>query len=96
MGYRGLFPKLDGGKYPLTQTMIIELGILAAVVIVSYLPLSPTTVDESDSRLARQSSSNSWISCDTDSNNNEMKRKLKLKLRKSPKLPNGSRMSVPT
>lgn len=34
LGYRGLFPKLEGGKYPLTQTMMIELGILAAVVVV--------------------------------------------------------------
>jgi hypothetical protein len=34
LGYRDLYPKLNGGKYPLTQTMIIELGILAAVVLV--------------------------------------------------------------
>lgn len=35
LGFHSLFPKLDGAKYPLTQTMIIELGILAAVVLVS-------------------------------------------------------------
>lgn len=37
LGFHDLFPKLNGEKYPLTQTMIIELGILAAVVIVSVL-----------------------------------------------------------
>lgn len=35
LGFWELFPKLEGAKYPLTQTMAIELGILAAVVIVS-------------------------------------------------------------
>ncbi|WVQ85089.1 hypothetical protein IAT38_007253 [Cryptococcus sp. DSM 104549] len=34
LGFHELFPKLDGAKYPLTQTMIIELGILAAVVVI--------------------------------------------------------------
>lgn len=35
LGFHDLFPSLNGLKYPLTQTMEIELGILAAVVIVS-------------------------------------------------------------
>ncbi|WVO12614.1 hypothetical protein L204_100219 [Cryptococcus depauperatus] len=34
LGFREIFPKLDGGKYPLTQTMTIELGILGAVVLI--------------------------------------------------------------
>ena len=36
LGFGDLFPALNGMKYPLTQTMIIELGILAAVVLVSH------------------------------------------------------------
>ena len=79
LGYRDLFPKLDGGKYPLTQTMIIELGILAAVVLVS----SPFYCTHSaDPRSAQQSSSNSSIYSDTDSSNSETKNKPRLKLRK--------------
>jgi hypothetical protein len=35
LGFWDLFPKLEGRKYPLTQTMAIELGILAAIVLVS-------------------------------------------------------------
>ncbi|ORX40061.1 hypothetical protein BD324DRAFT_254203 [Kockovaella imperatae] len=34
LGFGSLFPKLGGAKYPLTQTMQIELGILAAIVLV--------------------------------------------------------------
>ncbi|KIR68578.1 hypothetical protein I312_100331 [Cryptococcus bacillisporus CA1280] len=34
LGFHDLFPKLDGAKYPLTQMMIIELGILGAVVLI--------------------------------------------------------------
>ena len=35
LGFHDLFPSLNGEKYPLTQTMAIELGILAAVALVS-------------------------------------------------------------
>lgn len=35
LGFWDLFPKLEGKRYPLTQTMAIELGILAAVFLVS-------------------------------------------------------------
>ncbi|WVR06361.1 hypothetical protein IAU60_003392 [Kwoniella sp. DSM 27419] len=34
LGFHDLFPKLNGLKYPLTQTMMIELGVLAAVVVI--------------------------------------------------------------
>ncbi|OCF43573.1 hypothetical protein I317_02591 [Kwoniella heveanensis CBS 569] len=34
LGFKELFPKLNGFKYPLTQTMMIELGILAAMVVI--------------------------------------------------------------
>ncbi|WWD18486.1 hypothetical protein CI109_102938 [Kwoniella shandongensis] len=34
LGFHDLFPKLNGANYPLTQTMMIELGILAAVVVI--------------------------------------------------------------
>ncbi|OXM79407.1 hypothetical protein C364_02904 [Cryptococcus neoformans Bt63] len=34
LGFHDLFPTLGGAKYPLTQTMIIELGILCAVVLI--------------------------------------------------------------
>ncbi|TYJ58860.1 hypothetical protein B9479_000292 [Cryptococcus floricola] len=34
LGFHDLFPKLNGAKYPLTQTMMIELGIIGAFVIV--------------------------------------------------------------
>ncbi|WVW84646.1 hypothetical protein I302_106680 [Kwoniella bestiolae CBS 10118] len=34
LGFHDLFPKLYGFKYPLTQTMMIELGILAAMVVI--------------------------------------------------------------
>ncbi|KAK8858594.1 hypothetical protein IAR55_002823 [Kwoniella newhampshirensis] len=34
LGFHDLFPKLNGAKYPLTQTMMIELCILAAVVVI--------------------------------------------------------------
>ncbi|ORY28458.1 hypothetical protein BCR39DRAFT_468244 [Naematelia encephala] len=34
LGFHDLFPSLNGMKYPLTQTMEIELGILAAMVII--------------------------------------------------------------
>lgn len=34
LGFHDLFPSLNGLRYPLTQTMEIELGILAAMVIV--------------------------------------------------------------
>lgn len=36
MGFWDLYPSLGGAKYPLTQTMAIELGIIAAVVVVSH------------------------------------------------------------
>lgn len=35
LGFWDLFEPLGGAPYPLTQTMKIELGILAAIVIVS-------------------------------------------------------------
>jgi hypothetical protein len=35
LGFHDLFPSLNGLRYPLMQTMEIELGILAAVVLVS-------------------------------------------------------------
>ncbi|WVQ72782.1 hypothetical protein IAR50_002342 [Cryptococcus sp. DSM 104548] len=34
LGFHDLFPRLNGAKYPLTQTMMIELGIIGAFVIV--------------------------------------------------------------
>ncbi|WRT67799.1 uncharacterized protein IL334_004773 [Kwoniella shivajii] len=34
LGFHDLFPKLYGFKYPLTQTMMIELGLLAAMVVI--------------------------------------------------------------
>ncbi|WVQ96667.1 hypothetical protein IAU59_003773 [Kwoniella sp. CBS 9459] len=34
LGFKDLFPKLNGFKYPLTQVMMIELGILAAMVVI--------------------------------------------------------------
>ncbi|WWC62543.1 uncharacterized protein I303_105139 [Kwoniella dejecticola CBS 10117] len=34
LGFKDLFPKLYDLKYPLTQTMMIELGILAAMVLI--------------------------------------------------------------
>jgi hypothetical protein len=40
LGFHSLFPKLNGGKYPLTQTMMIELGIIAAIVVVSTNPVT--------------------------------------------------------
>ncbi|EIW66783.1 hypothetical protein TREMEDRAFT_65185 [Tremella mesenterica DSM 1558] len=33
LGFHDLFPKLDNMRYPLTQTMMIELGVLAAIFI---------------------------------------------------------------
>jgi hypothetical protein len=35
LGFHSLFPKLGDDKYPLTQTMQVELGVLGAVVLVS-------------------------------------------------------------
>ena len=34
LGFRDLFPKLGGAQYPLTQTMEIELGIMAAIALI--------------------------------------------------------------
>ncbi|KAK4687030.1 hypothetical protein P7C73_g3090, partial [Tremellales sp. Uapishka_1] len=34
LGFHDLFPSLNGFRYPLTQTMQVELGVLAAVVLV--------------------------------------------------------------
>jgi len=65
----------------LTQTMIIELGILAAVVLVSSLFYCTYTADP---RSGRRSNLNSSIYSDTDSSNNETKKKPRRKLRKSP------------
>jgi hypothetical protein len=64
----------------LTQTMIIELGILAAVVLVSVVECTC----RADPRSAQQSSLNSSTYSDTDSSNSETKKKPKLRLRKSP------------
>lgn len=35
LGYHHLFPSLNGGKYPLTQSMQVEIGVVAAATLVS-------------------------------------------------------------
>ena len=54
LGFHSVFPKLGGAKYPLTQTMIIELGLLAAIVLVRSYPPAHLTCN-ADTRLAERS-----------------------------------------
>ncbi|BEJ17576.1 hypothetical protein CspHIS471_0609770 [Cutaneotrichosporon sp. HIS471] len=37
LGYSQLFPSLNGGKYPLTQSMQVEIGVVAAATLIASL-----------------------------------------------------------
>ncbi|GMK57481.1 hypothetical protein CspeluHIS016_0403150 [Cutaneotrichosporon spelunceum] len=37
LGYQHLFPSLNGGKYPLTQSMQVEIGVVAAATLIASL-----------------------------------------------------------
>jgi hypothetical protein len=41
LGYTNLFPSLNGGQFPLTQSMQVELGVIAAAALVSFVWLMP-------------------------------------------------------
>lgn len=59
LGYSAAFPELNGGKFPLTQNMQVELGVVAAAAVVSSLNLTVSHANAMHRLLLRSSSRSS-------------------------------------